>query len=192
MTAYLAVMADYIAAANQPWPAALTETRKVANEFNARVGPFNILTKLLIPALDSMAETTARGTAQCRVMALAIALERFRRANGKPPATLDELAPQFIREVPLDPYTGKAFNYRVTAAGYVVYSLGGVKSPQNTDAETGAREDLLFRWPPKPKPAPAVEDGKDAGEHAPQVDGATPDTEALAARGPGRLADAKP
>jgi hypothetical protein len=192
MSDYLSAMEDYIAATNQPWPAALTETKKVSNECNARVGRFNVLTKLLIPGLDAATEASARGTGRCRMMALAVALERYRRAKAKPPATLDELAPQFIREVPLDPYTGKAFNYRVTAAGYVVYSLGGVKSPQYTDAETGARKDLLFRWPPKPKPAPAVEDGEDAGDHAPQVDDATPDAEAVAPGGPGGLADAKP
>ncbi len=91
------------------------------------MGRFNILTKQLVPAIDATADAAARGTAQSRVMALAIALERYRRANGKPPLTLDELAPKYIKQVPLDPHTGKAFNYQLSDTGYVVYTLGGIK-----------------------------------------------------------------
>jgi len=104
-------------------------------------------------------ETAARGTAISRLAAVSIALERCRRANNKPPAKLDDLAPQFIKEIPLDPFTGEPFHYQTSDAGYVVYSLGGIKSPQNTDAETGALESLLFRWPARPKPAPVPDDG---------------------------------
>jgi hypothetical protein len=156
-------MEGYAAATDQPWPAPLADTKQVSAEFLARANRFNVLTRLLVPAIDATANAAARGTAQSRLMALAIALERYRRANGKPPLTLDELAPKYIKQVPLDPHTGKGFNYQLSDTGYVVYSLGGIKAGRDIDAETGAYEWLLFRWPPKPKPQPAA----DAAEIAP-------------------------
>jgi len=169
--AYLDVMVDYIAATDQPWPAVIVDSTNVSVEFMARTNRFTALTSTVVPAVDGMVQSMANGTARCRVTALAIALERYRRANGKPPATLDELAPQCIKQVPLDPYSGQSFTYQATDAGYVVYSLGGNKDPNSTDSETGAREDLLFRWPPKPKPATVADDGN---EQAPGPDTSTP------------------
>lgn len=169
--AYLDVMADYIAATDQPWPAPLDESKNVSVKFMARTNRFTALTSTVVPAVDGMVQSMARGTARCRVTALAIALERYRRANGKPPMTLDELTPQYIKQVPLDPFSGQPFTYQATDAGYVVYSLGGNKDPKSTDSETGAREDLLFRWPPKPKVALVPDD---VDEQAPGPDASTP------------------
>ena len=177
LPAYLSIMEDYAAATSKPWPATLTETKQVSQQLPGRMGRFNILTQQLVPALDAATNAAARGTAQCRVTALAIALERYRRANGKPAAQLDDLAPKFINKVPLDPFTGDPFHYQLSDAGYVVYSLGGIKTPQNTDAETGALESLLFRWPAKPKPAPAPDD---ADEPTPDVDDAAPNANVAA------------
>jgi len=156
MVVYLSIMQQYIAAASKPWPAALDDVHEVSSQNPARArNVVDPVWERLPHSIGPTAEAAARGTAQCRVTALAIALERYRRANGKPPAKLDDLAPQFIKLVPLDPYTGNAFNYQLSGPDYVVYSLGGVKSPEWTDAETGALRTLLFRWPPKPRNAPA-------------------------------------
>lgn len=153
MVVYLSIMQQYVTAASKPWPAALDDVHDVSSQNPARARSLVDPAWERLPPIGPTAEAAARGTAQCRVMALAIALERYRRANGKPPAKLDDLAPQFIKLVPLDPYTGNAFNYQLSGPDYVVYSLGGVKSPEWTDAETGALRTLLFRWPPKPTPA---------------------------------------
>ena len=162
---YLSLMEEYLDAVQQPWPDALKDTQQLNDDLPRHLGPLNIITNYLGSTESAVAGAAARATANCRLMALAIALERYRRANGKPPATLDELAPKYIKQVPLDPYSGKTFHYTADETGYVVYSLGGEKKPEWTDTETGAREDLLFRWPPKPKPAPATtEDAAPMGE----------------------------
>jgi hypothetical protein len=151
MANYLTSMQDYVLAAEKPWPEALAATDAVSSEFGNTLPFVDVLAPQMASDMGLNVEFAARAAAVNRIAALAIALERYRRAKAKPPATLDELAPQFIREVPLDPYTGKAFNYQETDASYVIYSLGGWnKDATNTDAATGALETLLFRWPPKP------------------------------------------
>lgn len=54
----------------------------------------------------------------------ALAVERYRIANGKLPESLDQVAPRFIESVPLDPFDGKPIRYKKLDKGYVVYSIG--------------------------------------------------------------------
>lgn len=55
---------------------------------------------------------------------VAIALERFRLARGKYPESLDQLAPQFMSEVPNDLIGGQPLKYRLTNGAFVLYSIG--------------------------------------------------------------------
>jgi len=80
-----------------------------------------------------------RGAARDGVV-VGIALERFRRARGDYPYTLDELVPEFLESVPVDIYDGMPL--RFTMAGPespVVYSVG-----------TNRKDDggMLVRWLP--------------------------------------------
>lgn len=54
----------------------------------------------------------------------ALAVERFRLARGFSPQTLDELVPQFLPEVPQDPFDGMPLRYKHLPRGYVIYSVG--------------------------------------------------------------------
>jgi len=67
-----------------------------------------------------IAEAQARyhGTMMC------IALERYQRAQGRYPESLDALVPDLMPEIPADPLCGKPFVYRVEEDGYLLYSLG--------------------------------------------------------------------
>jgi hypothetical protein len=53
-----------------------------------------------------------------------LATERFRQAEGKWPASLDQLRPRFLSEVPLDPFDGKPLRYKRLEDGVIVYSVG--------------------------------------------------------------------
>ena len=59
-----------------------------------------------------------------------IALERYRLAYGVHPSRLDQLVPQFLESVPLDPWSGQPLRYRAglvpgtEPAGYILYSIG--------------------------------------------------------------------
>src|SRR5438874_1701467 len=53
-------------------------------------------------------------TVHCiRVLRLQLALILFQREKGRPARTLDELTPGIFAELPLDPDTGRPFDYRL-------------------------------------------------------------------------------
>jgi hypothetical protein len=82
------------------------------------------ITRLMFPALDRAAEAFRRKHAHVRCLAAALAAERYRRKHGDWPETLGRLTPDFLAEVPLDPYDGEPLRYRRLADGVVVYSVG--------------------------------------------------------------------
>jgi ABC-type transport system involved in multi-copper enzyme maturation permease subunit len=55
---------------------------------------------------------------------IACAIERFRLAEGKLPATLDKLTPKYLQKIPHDFVNGKPMKYKVAPEGYVLYSIG--------------------------------------------------------------------
>jgi hypothetical protein len=65
-----------------------------------------------------------RELAMIRLLAIESALIAFHARHGTYPQELSPLVPECIAAVPSDPFTGKAFKYRTTNAGYVVYSPG--------------------------------------------------------------------
>ena len=77
-----------------------------------------ILAKACLPACDRFDHRDAM-LARLR---LQVALEQYRRAHGEPPSELTELAPQFIQDTPVDPFTGEPFHYGPSDSGYRLYS----------------------------------------------------------------------
>lgn len=83
----------------------------------------------------------------------ALAFERYRIKTGQPPATLEELVPEFLESMPIDPFDGQPLRYRRSEKGYVVYSIsenlqdeGGVRNAQDkTSRNRSARSgDWVF------------------------------------------------
>jgi hypothetical protein len=62
--------------------------------------------------------------ARLRCAVAALAAERYRRAKGRWPETLDDLKGEYLREVPSDPFDGRPLRYRKDDEGVVVYSVG--------------------------------------------------------------------
>ncbi len=82
-------------------------------------------TQLLLPAARNAAQRMAFGQVSADTATLACALERFRLAHGRQPATLGELAPQFIAQIPHDILTGEPFQFeRVSDDDFVISSKG--------------------------------------------------------------------
>ncbi len=55
---------------------------------------------------------------------VALAVERYRLAEGTLPESIGDLAPRFLDDVPQDPYSGGPMLYEKTGSGFVVYSVG--------------------------------------------------------------------
>ncbi|MHC5056255.1 MAG: hypothetical protein ACYTKD_16265 [Planctomycetota bacterium] len=84
------------------------------------------VSKMLMPALRAAFVRVGRAMATRDTAILGLSCELFRSAEGRYPPTLDELAPEFVKELPLDPFTGKPLRYelRDDGAAFIVYSVG--------------------------------------------------------------------
>jgi hypothetical protein len=90
-----------------------------------RLGPYNIIAKVLLPAIGKVSQRTARGQTSVDETVVACAIERYRLQHHELPDTLDALAPQFIAKIPNDLFGGKPLRYKKNADGsYLLYSIG--------------------------------------------------------------------
>jgi hypothetical protein len=89
-----------------------------------RRSPFKYLAAVAIPNHVRAMRTCARNQTTVNQAMLACALERYRHANGQFPATLEMLVPKFADKLPHDLIGGGPLHYRLTADGYVLYSIG--------------------------------------------------------------------
>jgi hypothetical protein len=71
-----------------------------------------------------IAEATQRESALLRSAVVALALERYRLARGRWPDQLTDLAPAYVRAVPLDPFSGGPLRYGRLEDGVAAYSVG--------------------------------------------------------------------
>jgi hypothetical protein len=75
-------------------------------------------------------------------------VERHRRKYGQAPAKLEQLVPEFLTAVPVDPFDGKPLRYAVRPDRRVVYSIGK-NGQDNGGQEQGDRgePDVAFTVP---------------------------------------------
>jgi hypothetical protein len=99
-----------------------------------------------------------RGALLERALATVVAIERFRRSEGRLPNSLDELRPRFVDAVPKDPWRKGPFVYRVLPAdpaaawhpGYTLWSVGANGSDDDGNPVTDV---VLVPAPPWPEPS---------------------------------------
>ena len=136
-------------------PAAIQKSNAALD--GRRVRPYDMFSRMLLPALGGIAERCARGQTSVDLARVACALERYRLANGQFPQTLEALAPKFIEKLPDDIITGQPLKYRRTVDGqFVLYSVGwnetddggklGLTKNGNPDWHKG---DWIWRYPAK-------------------------------------------
>ena len=121
---------------------------------------------LLFLGCPELNDAFSRAHAALRCTAAALAAERYRRVHGGWPESLDQLMPDFLAAVPIDPFTDDPLLYHKLPDGVVIYSVGqdgvdngGVvdaKNPALPGADVGFRlwDVAKRRQPPQPaKPA---------------------------------------
>lgn len=126
---YLKKLSAFIDATRQPFPQALNAAETNEAELMADLakpsGKLKIFSRMMLPALSKAIAKGAFDQAQLRLTMTALAIERFRLAHGRtPPETLAVLVPEFLPDVPTDPFDGKPIRYRRTESGYILYSTG--------------------------------------------------------------------
>ena len=84
-----------------------------------------VMAAMLVWFLDDFPRKGAAAQTAVDQASLACALERYRLANGQFPEKLDALVPQFVSQLPSDPFTGEPYKYRRTDDGqFILYSVG--------------------------------------------------------------------
>ncbi len=83
-----------------------------------------LLTRPLVSCLTRAYEEQLEKFARLRAAHAAIAVERFRMANGRLPDSLDELMLKWLDAVPTDPFDDKPIRYKKLTKGFVTYSVG--------------------------------------------------------------------
>ena len=154
---------DALTLASQPWPqkylAATELARRLGQEFGR--GQRGLIDAQVPPRGIAFAGFAAGPAgidlAARRTIVAALAVERFRAAHGGAlPASLAALVPAYLREVPLDPFTGRPIVYTSSPSGYAVYSLDtdmkddggvlyGVGSRSQRQPQQGTPRDLGIR-----------------------------------------------
>jgi len=156
LATYLTFMGRMTDAAEKPWPAVREEAAAVNDEVKSLIGGglgrFRYaMTANLLPAIEATLTAVARGGSQIDAADAALAVELFRRQNGRLPTDLNELVPEFLQEVPLDRVDGQPLRYVVREGECVIYSLGerGVDNGGAIDfvPNAGAPPDWGFRLP---------------------------------------------
>ena len=120
---YLDMMDRYVKATQLLPPENIAAFTAVEENVGHLTG-WRVLTRLSLAARGQMVIKAARCDAMIRDTQAALAVERYRLANGKLPSQLSDLVPTFLPSVPSDPFDGKPLRYKTLAKGYVVYSVG--------------------------------------------------------------------
>ncbi len=122
-----------------------------AQIFRTAKDNYYILSSLLLPAFDLAVFKEATELAKVREAGVALAIECFRQQTGRLPENLNELVPQFLSDVPEDPFDGQSLRYHQLAHGYVIYSVGrdghdnnGREPPDHIKTDDKTEYDVTF------------------------------------------------
>lgn len=125
----LELIGDCIEATEGSWPdmldaaeASVTELQSISSK------PLNrlryMMTCLLFPALEAVAQAGARSESYAKLADVLVAAQRFKLANTAYPKSVDELVPKFLPSVPLDPHNGAAVHYELRDGYPVAWCVG--------------------------------------------------------------------
>jgi hypothetical protein len=159
----LALMNRWLATAQLP-PNEQADAEKRLSREAAHLPAKGSLTHALTPAFPKIGDSSRLKHALLRCTLAGLAVERYRHKHGKWPDSLDTLGPQFLADVPRDPFDGQPLRYRRLEDGVAIYSVGvdALDNGGNLDrahpdwpgVDIGFRlwDVAKRRQPPQPKP----------------------------------------
>lgn len=108
-----------------------------------------VLLGLLAPAVQKMGDSVDRAEQAARHGVLAFALAAYHADHSKYPASLADLSPKYLKQVPDDLFSGKAVIYKPTDGGFLLSSVGvnGADDGGRSFGDQPKGDDLVVRVP---------------------------------------------
>jgi hypothetical protein len=140
---YADIIGRACSAAEQPYYEAAPELNQIEMDF-ANLPLTRVLSNRLTPGLMRACEAQARHEAILDLMQIGILVEQHHARTGSYPETLDAIVPELGGSLPVDPFTGKPYQYQPSDDGFLLYSIG-----QNLIDDGGTHEfrsgDIVWR-----------------------------------------------
>ncbi len=143
-------MNDVISAFNLPPEQRQEEAKALGVKIN-QIPKTHVLLCKFMPSFGRVIISDLSNIAKLRVAQAALAVQRYRLQNGKLPDLIDNLVPDFLESVPLDPFDGKELKYIKLDRGFVIYSIGedqsddnGKEKPKNNKENNDSNYDITF------------------------------------------------
>jgi hypothetical protein len=147
---YQEAMDRFAEAMELPLPERVSATRRVDEDVAGslrRGGARYFLSNMLVAPFGRLVEEDASSRARLTLAAAALAVERRRIDAGTWPDSLAALVPEYLGEVPLDPFTGAPVRYVIGDRGVLLYSIG----PNGRDDGGLSQEDAAQHGAARPK-----------------------------------------
>ena len=121
---YLNFMDRYIKMLDLPVEERVQAVNEIDDEVSSIPETFPI-TRLYTPRASKLLLLDIRYQAYLNAAQCALLVEKYRLDNGgRLPSGLEELVPDYVDTLPVDPYDGGYIKYKKTEDGYIVYSIG--------------------------------------------------------------------
>lgn len=151
LSLYLESMNSLVDAVRVSW----IETRAVGHALNKMLKERrqstawclqHTMTVTNLPEAISASLSGGIGEARKHLTDIALAIERFRRKHGRPPKNLEELVPNFLPMVPLDPFADQPLRFKSSGDGLLIYSVGSDGIDNGGTEDSGKAEpDIVIR-----------------------------------------------
>lgn len=115
----------------KPYWLVADEVDVLKNE-NCRLGCKSVMTSYFISSLPDLRTKVANIESEIEAMKLTLALHIYKNQHGAFPDKLEELAPGILKAIPVDPVSGKPFEYRSIGSSFTISSVW-LKEKQKTN-----------------------------------------------------------
>lgn len=113
----------------------------------------NLVLAVTLPSIERV-DRSREAAAMWRCLSeIAFALTVYNAEKGGYPATLDQLVPDYLPQLPIDAFSGKPLIYKPSGEGYLLYSVGS--NGQDNGGQKGDSselDDLVVRVGPAASP----------------------------------------